>query len=43
MERQKKTDFFELQKIDDFHVKNKSTDFDDFLHRFFSVLPKGNE
>ena len=42
MEREKNPYFFRLQKIDDFEAKNNCTDFDQFLHRFFSVLTKGN-
>ena len=42
MEREKNPYFFLLQKIDDFEVKNNCMDFDQFLHRFFSVLTKGN-
>ena len=42
MEREKNPYFFRLQKIDDFEVKNNCMDFDQFLHRFFSVLTKGN-
>ena len=34
----KKTYFFEVEKIRIFCSLLKSTDFDQFLHRFFSVL-----